>query len=359
MSPTQLRLLKLGGSPYEIGYHYGKEGREEIRQFLEIIVKHGMEVKPDLSREKALGQAELYIPFVEAYSPHLSEEIKGIADGGKISLEEAYLLQFRAEFTQLTLERGPDREGCTSFVIHKSKTQDGEVCIGQNLDLSPFYKDFGVMLHITPEKGPTILCYSQIGSVAHAGINSAGIGLVVNALYSSGWKPGIPRPILYRLILERESIFEALKVIINAERASSCNYLISHKSGEMKDIETTPDHFGIIDHSRDVLVHANHFVHPEMIQFEKRPKDKLDNSKFREDRFKKLITSCKGRLSIEKVKEFLKDHQLFPTSVCTHSEGNPWNISTIASIIAQPASGRIHVAFGQGCNNNYRTYSLT
>jgi len=358
MTEDQLKLIKLGGPPYDIGYHHGKEGKERIKNFLNIILNHGKGLIPNLTREKALSQVKIYIPFIEAYAPHLAKEIKGIADGAKISLGEAYLLQVRAEFTQLTIEEESAREGCTSFAIHKNMTDDGEVWVGQNLDLAPFYKDFGVMLHITPEKGPVILCYSQIGSVAHAGINSAGIGWAANALFSSGWRPGVPRPILYRMIMEKDNLSEAIKAVTDAKRASSCNYLISHKSGEIKDLETTVDHYGILSPERDIMVHANHFVHLDMIQFEKRPIEKLENSKFRENRFRHLITRHQVKLSIEKVKEFLTDHELYPKAVCTHAEGNPWNIMTIASIIAQPADGLMHVSCGQGCRNKYITYSL-
>jgi hypothetical protein len=54
----------------------------------------------------------------------------------------------------------------------------------------------------------------------------------------------------------------------------------------------------------------------------------------------------------------LTDHELYPQSVCTHAEGNPWNIATIASMIAQPAKKQMHISLGQGCANQYITYSL-
>ena len=357
-STDALKLIKLGGSPYEIGYDHGKEGGEGIRDFLNVIITHGRELIPGLTKEKALAQTRLYIPFIESYAPHLVEEIRGIAEGAKISLEEAYLLQTRAEFTQLTVEE-PGKGGCTSFALRKEKTGDGEVWIGQNLDLTPFYRDFGVMLHVTPKKGPAMLCYTQIGSVGHAGINSAGIGLALNALFSSGWKPGVPRPILYRLILEKETMPEAIKIIADAQRASSCNYLIAHKTGEIRDLEVTPEDYGVIDPSNGFVIHANHFMDPQMIQYEKRPKDKLENSKFRENRFRQLVTEHRSKLSIERLKQLLADHERYPTAVCTHAEGNPWNIATIASLIAQPARGVMHVALGQACGNKFVTYRLS
>ena len=358
MAQSQLDLLRLEGSPRDIGYSHGKQGGERIRSFLEIIVKHGIESIPDFTREKALSHAKRYVPFIEDYAPDLAEEIRGIAEGANIQLEEAYLLQLRAELTQLTIENESTPEGCTSFALPSSMTEDGEVCIGQNVDLSPFYKDFGVMLHIKPDKGPAILCYSQIGTVAHAGVNSAGIGLALNAVYSSDWRPGVPRPVLYRLILEQGITSEVLKVFIDAKRASSCNYLIANKSGEIKDIEVTAQHHSVMDGPEDLMVHANHFVHPSMVKFEKRPKDKLENSKFRESRLRQLVYTCEGKVSLGKLKEFLTDHERYPTAICTHAEGNPWNFMTIASIIAQPADGIMHVSLGQGCKNEYVKYSL-
>jgi len=355
MTRNRLPLIKLGGSPYEIGYLHGKEGREGIKDFLDQVILHGKEFSPGLTKGKAVSQVRLYLPFIEAYAPHLTEEIKGIADGASIPVEEAYVLQMRAELTQLTLE---EADGCTSFALPKEKTKDNKVWVGQNLDLSPFYKHFGVMLHITPEKGPAILCYSQIGSLAHAGINSAGIGWAANALFSSGWKPGVPRPVLYRLLLEKEDLSAALRVVTDAKRASSCNYLVAHASGEIKNLEAIPDHYGIVDSRGDLFIHANHFTHPEMVPFEKRPKDKLENSKFRENRLRELMTQNDGKISIDQLKVFLADHQLYPTAVCTHPEGNPWNMATIASIIAKPADRVMHVSMGPGCANEYVSYTL-
>jgi len=358
MPDHQLKVLELGGSPYDIGYRHGKEGKEGIGDFLNTIILHGKDFSIGLTKEKALAHVKLSIPCIESYAPHLAEEIKGIAEGAAISIEEAYLLQARAELTQVSTTIPSIDEGCTSFGLPGDKTEDGGVWVGQNLDLSPIYQDFGVMLHITPAKGPAILCYSQIGSIAHAGINSEGIGLVINALYSSGWGPGIPRPVLYRLILEKENIDEAIQVVIGAKRASSCNYLISQSSGKLSDLEVTPDHFGLIDSAGEEMVHTNHYSHPDMVQFEKRPKEKLQNSEYRADRFKQLLSSQPQKLSLAHLKMALTDHELYPQSVCTHAEGNPWNIATIASMIAQPAKKQMHISLGQGCANQYITYSL-
>ncbi len=92
--------------------------------------------------------------------------------------------------------------------------------------------------------------------------------------------PVFPAPSYIACFWKRRDLSEAVRVVTEAKRASSCNYLIAHTSGEIKNLEVTPDHYGIIDSQGDLAVHANHFVHPDMVPFEKRPKDKLENSKF-------------------------------------------------------------------------------
>jgi hypothetical protein len=64
------------------------------------------------------------------------------------------------------------------------------------------------------------------------------------------------------------------------------------------------------------------------------------------------------KISLQEMKRFLTDHERYPTAICTHPEGNPWNFMTIASIIAQPTDGCMHVSLEQGCKNAYATYSL-
>jgi predicted choloylglycine hydrolase len=359
MVESKLDMVRLAGSPYDMGRTHGVELGDRIEAFLEIIMNQAMETIPGFSKERALAHARLYIPFIEKYAPHLGEEIRGIAEGAKISVDEAHLLQLRAEVTQLILEDEELSEGCTAFALPRHMTADGDVWMGQNLDLTPCYKDFGVMLQIHPEKGPAILCYTQVGTLGHAGVNSAGLGLMVNALYSSGWKPGIPRPVVYRSILEKEGLKEALDIVVQAQRASSCNYVICHKSGEIADVEVTPEEYGVIGPQNKILVHANHFEHAGMVPFEKRPADKLENSQFRVARLKQLVSEWEDKISLREMKRFLTDHERYPTAICTHPENNPWNFMTIASIIAQPAEGSMHVSLEQGCKNRYVMYSIT
>lgn len=67
-----------------------------------------------------------------------------------------------------------------------------------------------------------------------------------------------------------------------------------------------------------------------------------------------LIASKQGRVTVEDVKRFLKDHTGKPVSICRHDGDS----RTVASLIAEPARRRMHAAVGNPCQNSYKTYSM-
>ena len=71
-------------------------------------------------------------------------------------------------------------------------------------------------------------------------------------------------------------------------------------------------------------------------------------------RINELIASCKGRVTVDDMKSFLKDHSGHPTSICRHDGDS----RTVASLIAEPAQRRMHVAVGNPCRNSYVTFSM-
>jgi isopenicillin-N N-acyltransferase-like protein len=56
------------------------------------------------------------------------------------------------------------------------------------------------------------------------------------------------------------------------------------------------------------------------------------------------------------VKMALRDHTLGTAGICRHEPGRP--MKTIASIIAEPDKGLLHVARGNPCENEYVAYSV-
>ncbi len=103
------------------------------------------------------------------------------------------------------------------------------------------------------------------------------------------------------------------------------------------------------------LVHSNHFLCERWIPTEKLLDD-LPDSKPRYRRIRSLVENDYGFLSVDKMKAILSDHDDYPTSICRHSSNG--DITTAASMIAEPERGLLHVSAGNPCEGEYEVYQV-
>jgi isopenicillin-N N-acyltransferase-like protein len=77
-----------------------------------------------------------------------------------------------------------------------------------------------------------------------------------------------------------------------------------------------------------------------------------------------LLAERYGRLTVEDLQAILADHSNFPAAICRHpraADGSTEFVTagvTVASIIAEPERGLLHVAPGNPCQNALTTYAL-
>ena len=89
-------VIEVQGTPYECGYQYGQAAAELIRNNIEAYLRI-FQFHADLDRDLALQKAERFLPEIERYNADLLEEMRGIADGAEVSLNEVALLNTRTE----------------------------------------------------------------------------------------------------------------------------------------------------------------------------------------------------------------------------------------------------------------------
>src|SRR5699024_4279373 len=118
----------------------------------------------------------VYRDYVKRYLKKFDEMIQGMCVGANISIEDAYLLQLRAEiYGQLE-----STNECTTFAILPEATSDGVSVMGQNADLPEFYSSLCVVLECKPIDGPSFLILAPAGQVSYIGINQYGLGCFAN-----------------------------------------------------------------------------------------------------------------------------------------------------------------------------------
>ena len=246
-------------------------------------------------------------------------------------------------------------EGCTSFALGPGATAGGAVFVGQNQDQDPEMEGFGIVLKVRPDEGPSMLMATFGGLVGYPGVNGDGVAFAQNSLANGVWRHALPHYPLKRALLEQSSVDGCVEAVGRARLASCGNMMLGDKSGRLLDIEATPDGYAVVEPDEGILVHTNHFRSEKYVPEEKLLQA-LPDSAARLARMTGLLEAERGRIGLETIKQCLRDHDGGEAAICRHEPERP--MKTIASIIAEPEHGRLHVSRGNPCVNEYVTYTL-
>jgi isopenicillin-N N-acyltransferase-like protein len=164
---------------------------------------------------------------------------------------------------------------------------------------------------------------------------------------------GVPRLLLVRKILAAKTLGEAIDAAILKERASNYNQLITDSSGEIYSIEGSATDYAPLYSTDGYLAHTNHYVAPYMRSFEFDPQG-ITSSIIRYNRGNRLLKKSAGRITVDKLKEFLSDHVNYPKSICRHGD----RIKTTFSVIINLTTKTMLMARGNPCEVKYREYNL-
>ena len=336
-------FIEVSGNSYEMGFQHGEQARNLIQKYLLLI-----ERLTGMSRDNLVSNAGGLLKYIEDLSPNLGQEIMGLADGAKISIDEAVLCQARAEAA-----RSWDG-GCTAFAIRGDATLDGNPLAGQNQDLQSEYSDVSIILKVSPTDGrPRAIMFTFAGQLGYSGMNEHGISHFANALYGFEWRVGLPHYPLKRLMLEQSTIEECINLYKTHKVCSAANVILCGPNGDIADIEVRPD--GVAEYvgaRPDCRLHTNHYVTPEFEAFET---NHLPDSPQRLDKMRQVIYSGWGKITVDYLKDMLANHEGYPSGICRHGSEN---LESISGYIAEPAQKRLHIRYGHGCNGTWTVYTL-
>jgi len=315
-----------------------------------------------ITRQQVVDKVLAYRPFVQEYAPFLDEEIQGLAEGSNLSLTDAYFLQLRAEL-EVSFSRKASRSAgleCTTFVARDGATLDGKPLGGQNADLPGFYAEISIVMEVVSPDHPAILMVTPAGQVSYIGMNSAGLCAFANFISCEGWRTGYPRYFLSRLALTQRTVPEAERLLAPIYRASSRNLLLLDACGQAVDLEFAVARHGKIEIQKNIFVHSNHFLAPELKDEERSTPKDLHNSRIRLERLQALLEEKHGHLDAALVQHLLRDRATYPDTLSIEPADDPdSDYITIASIIAEPAVCQFWAAAGPPSLNPYQQYSFS
>ena len=350
--PATFPLFHARGTPRELGRLHGEQAAGFIGAHLDYL-----RTTMRIGREELETRARRFRPLFTEHCPHLLEEINGLAEGARISEAEALAVNLRGVLGRTA------GDGCTAFAIDPQGTADGGILIGQNSDMLPIVTTFGYVLHLQPRDRPEILMWTFGGMIGYHGLNRHGVAHFANDLGGGpGTRFALPHYPLKRLMLECRTLEEIEALFHRYPLWANGNYVVCDGLGRILDIEaTTAGPEMIRDAGAGFLVHSNHFLSPRYATAENHARSAPDSIP-RQQRMERLIAGRFGRTTLADVQRYLRKSERAVGGICrlaqTTDPAADWVTAgiTVASLIADPSQGRLHVAAGNDPANPWVAY---
>lgn len=354
--------VTLTGPPHERGLVHGERFADEIAHNVEFYLEYFADNGVD--ERTARAHADSFIDRIEDYHPTYGTEMRGVAEGSGLPIEEVTLVNFRhtilySAYANETTDDPPDKaEGCTSFALTPEVTATGHTYLGQNWDWQAPVERF--VMDVRNDDGPDYLALTEAGNVGGKfGLNERGIGFVVNGLSTpaDGAHPyRKPAHVRDLEILTADRLDTAIGAVIEEARPTSRNYLFGRATGELVDIETTPDAVSYLTPTDGVLTHANHFEDRASVEsiFERQ----IPHTVSRKLRISRLFEQAGTDITEATMKEILRDHVGEPKSICRHLSDDDSLSHTNASVIMDLNEGRMLATGEPPCEASYNEFHV-
>ncbi len=268
---TPLPLVCVRGDNAACGTMTGQLSSERIQHSL-ATYKKTFELC-DISWPDAIKKARVHENVLNKYTPHLLDELHGIATGSGVQDDSLLALNCRTEILPPDfLQHAMASDGhnvddsvdthaneCTSLAIAREKSP---VWLAQNWDWVSLQRQGLIVLHAVPDNAPAYITVTEAGMLAKIGINDQGFGVSLNILrsHTDGQSEGMPVHFLLRALLECGTVREACEFAQQLPYASSSNIMIADESGDIASLEISPAGCKVLPSNGGQLCHTNHFL---------------------------------------------------------------------------------------------------
>lgn len=333
-------------SPTERGHFHGETYRDAIKELVTIRTKLMLAKNPKLKNSVNTLAMEQYEITKISFHPDIMAEFDAIASASGVSTTDLIILNNYTDFRDIIL---PD-EGCTTIY----SAHEGKYFAGQTWDMHSSAKNY---LCVIKTHDSYIL--SLVGCLGMMGISNTGNLIGVNNINTTDARPGVIWPALIRESLLKKNISEIRDLLKTSPVTSGHNYLIANAEiGEHWEITPTQKkQVQIAPKEKSFSIfHTNHCIHPDVINVE----DTIASSSTTHARFDLSTKNTKNITSMHDMTNFLKSHDGYPKSICSHFEANPQDPSgTCGGATFDFLTKELH--FWRGCKDydkNYKEYNF-
>jgi isopenicillin-N N-acyltransferase like protein len=224
------RLVDVCGNGSSRGAMHGEQLRELIADTLERW-RHAISDRARLHPRRYVANFLGSTGFVRTVAdacPDLFEEVRAIARGSNQPIDDVMVYNFMDEEWRFTLgESG----GCS--IVGTVVEPDGNVIIGQNMDLPEYLAGSQAILRISTDSDePDQVVLTAAGMIGLLGVNSAGLACCVNTLNALPCaSDGMPVAFIVRRLLRHHDAASAGRHLITMQHASGQHYGIGDRYG--------------------------------------------------------------------------------------------------------------------------------
>ncbi len=281
--------VRLKGNHYEIGYHWGSLLASRGNYILNNI--------PFTITEDRIHFSKQCIPIYKEYFPDILNEIQGLADGQKCSVDDLYTVLF-------SMYAMPPACNCSCFAVSNGEN----IFFGRNSDfLTELRKsNMNVIYYFSG------ISYDFVGNTTsfieiEDGVNEKGLAIGLTSVYPDKIKPGLNAGMMLRLFLEKCSLTnEVIELIYKIPISSAQTFTVADITGDIAVIEFNATKIEIIKPLENMpFVCATNVFHSEKMSLFNN--DTIDNWQA-EERYQTLINTLKNKAStmnIDNAKELL------------------------------------------------------
>ena len=353
-----IKLVRLYGTPYEMGFQHGKLLEEELREGAAFIDDSQLWLLMDFAEDAG------FVERAYEYSyPDVIEECKGLADAveGGITVDQCLTLAYGEVVVEYF--DGGHPISCSQFSAAGQATADGKLIHGRNLDWDAlsFIEENPIVFYREPKGKLAYLSLGFPGNVApYSGMNEAGISVASNetSAVSDVDPEGQGHVQMVRQILRNASSLEEAEAFLRAQNHTTAEILVvsDGNARQAAVFEMTATKMGVRYMSSDEIVYAsNHFVEPTM-QDEGPDAQPGDSTWNRFERLRQLLEpdgedTLYGQLGFETAISVLRD-TYNPHTQETHPPdlldggGSIANNGNLQSLVFCPEDGVMYVGVG-------------
>jgi isopenicillin-N N-acyltransferase like protein len=360
MGSKLLTMVDCRGSAGEAGRQYGEACRESVHRAVEVLTVIQNHGPIPVGRDRIEAAALKYLPAAENFDPDTVAFVRGQAQGAGLDLKAVLalycLLEVMVNYQNLAAL-------CTSFAVGGALTRGAGPIIGQNVDWHP---DAPVdLVRIQCEDGSRRLALFLCG-VPYYTLTSAGLANCVNMTLNMQQCAAPHLPIgLYLPRVQCQPDASSAVALLKTVATGLAFFLFADADGGIFGLESVTDRHQVIEPQNGVVTHANHYeaeafragdLYPHVV-----PCSPARSRRLRSLIEEELSEAPGGTLTAETMMTMLRDHQGYPHSICRHVDpdqtvGMPSHSN--ASILMLPREGRLFVAAGPPCENDYQSFRV-